>query len=348
MKSDKFEKVKNIPKRYSEELAELFSSKKRIAVIGHHNPDGDAVGGSLGLYIVFKNAGFDVSIIMPSELTEFLLWLPDSEDIVIYDKDKDKASQLLLKAEIIICVDFNEAERVGNAQEALKKSEAVKILIDHHPNPGTDTDYIFSFTEYSSASEIVYEFIELVDFKQYIDKDVASCIYTGIMTDTLNFSVNSSREETFKIVAELLSFGIKKDKIYDNVYNNFSVDRLKLIGYILYKKMKIIKGVDFSYMIITKEEMEEFNFIDGDHEGIVNMPLSVSDINASIIAIEKDDFIKVSLRSKKEIDVNSLSKRFFNGGGHKNAAGGKIYKKIEDTESYIIDSVKTFFKLQDD
>jgi len=337
--------VKNIPESYAKELAELFSEKKRTVIIGHHNPDGDAVGGSLGLYKIFKNAGFEVSVIMPSPAASFLHWLPNFNEIVIYNEDPETASELLLNAEIIFCIDFNEAKRTENAQDVLRRSDAIKILIDHHPNPETDAKYIFSFTDSSSASEIVYEFIELINFKQCLDTEAASCIYTGIMTDTLNFSVNSSREETFKIVAELLSYGIDKNNIYEKVYNNYSVDRLKLVGYLLLSKMKIIKGIDLSYMILTKEEMKKFNFIEGDHEGIVNMPLSVSEIKASIIAIEKSGFVKLSLRSKNEIDVNKLSREFFNGGGHKNAAGGKLFKNIEESENYIINAVKEYFDL---
>ena len=164
------------------------------------------------------------------------------------------------------------------------------------------------------------------------------------MTDTLNFSVNSSRTETFEIVSKLLSFGIDKDFIYDKVYNNFSINRLKLVGYLLYKKMKIIEKHKIAFIIFTKEEMEEFNYKSGDTEGIVNMPLSVSEIDASIIAVEKDDFVKLSLRSKGNIDVNQLARKYFNGGGHKNAAGGRIYKVINESEDYIKKSIDEYYK----
>ena len=333
--------VKILTEDFEIKVKKELTKDKEILIIGHFNPDGDSIGGSLGLYLLLKNAGFNVSIMMPSDLPGFMKWLPGAENIVIYGKEKSK--DIINSADIIFFVDFNDVSRTENAAEDLRKSEAVKIILDHHPQPSEDVDFIFSDTEMSSASEIVYLFSELLNLEIYTDKNVATCIYTGIMTDTLNFSVNSSRPETFKIVGELLSYGINKDEIYDKVNNNFSEKRLRLIGYLLYEKMKIVSELQFSYMMISKEELEEFDFQNGDHEGIVNMPLSVSNVKVSLIAIEKDDFIKISLRSKGDFDVNLLSRKFFNGGGHKNAAGGRIYKSYEETEKYIVESVKAFF-----
>jgi len=336
--------MENIPQSYKGKLKELLSSAEDITIIGHHNPDGDAVGSALGMYITLINAGFNASVVMPTKPAEFLKWLPKFDEVIIFEDSKEKAEEKLYKADVIICVDFNEFKRAEAAKEALENSKAVKILIDHHPNPGNETDYIFSFTNYSSASEIVYDFIKLIEFENDFDKNAAVCIYTGIMTDTLNFSVNSSSERTFMNVAKLISYGINKEMIYDKVYNNFSETRLRLVGYLLHKKMKFLKEYKFSYMILTKGEMKDFNFEEGDQEGIVNMPLSIKGINASVIAIEKDDYVKVSLRSKFDTDVNLLARLFFHGGGHVNAAGGKIFRKVEDAESYITESVKTYFK----
>ncbi len=330
-----------LTRNFREEVLNLLSKDKKILISGHHNPDGDSLGGSLGLYFVLKNAGYTVSVMMPSDLPGFMKWLPGADDIQIYEKNKTK--KLISDADIIFFVDFNAVNRTENAAEDLKNANAVKIMLDHHPSPSDDAEFIFSDTSMSSASEIVFEFLYMIEFQQYIDRDTATCLYTGIMTDTLNFSVNSSRPETFDTVSKLLSFGINKDEIYDKVNNNFSLKRLRLIGYLLYEKMKTVPEFQFSYMMISKKELEEFDFKNGDHEGIVNMPLSVSDVSISLIAIEQDDFVKLSLRSKGNFDVNLLSRQFFNGGGHKNAAGGRIYKPYTEIEKYILDSVKAFF-----
>ncbi|MCF6364732.1 MAG: bifunctional oligoribonuclease/PAP phosphatase NrnA [Bacteroidales bacterium] len=322
---------------------ELFQVSKKIVIIGHHNPDGDALGGSLGLYNTLLNTKHGVSVIMPSKPTDFLLWMPNSEEIIVFNEKEEDATVKLNDADIIFCIDFNEASRTERAEDILRDAKGIKILIDHHPGPQVDAEFILSDTSVSSASELVYEFINNTVLKDFFEKDAATCIYTGIMTDTLNFSVNSSRQETFKIAGKLLSFGIDKDFIYDKVYNNFSINRLKLVGYLLYKKMEVIEKHNIAYIVFTKEEQQKFNFTEGDHEGIVNMPLSVSGIRASVIAIEHDNFIKLSLRSKGDVDVNKLSRKYFNGGGHKNAAGGKIYKPIEKAETYLNKSIDEFY-----
>lgn len=333
--------MKIISENFKEKTINFLKKDKSILIIGHYNPDGDTSGASLGLYLLLKNAGYNVRILMPSRLSDFLIWLPAANEIIYYEKHT--TPEIINNSDIIFYVDFNDVKRTEYLEDELNSSKAIKIMLDHHPNPVSGVDLIYSDTEMSSASEIVYKFIEIIGFEKYINKDIASCIFTGIMTDTLNFSVNSSRPETFQTVAKLLSYGIAKDEIYDKVKNNFSLKRLKLIGYLLYEKMKIISGSNVSYMLISKDELKEFDFKNGDHEGIVNMPLSVSDVKISIIAVETDDYIKISLRSKGNYDVNLLSKKYFKGGGHKNAAGGRIYKPYSETEKYIIDSVTEFF-----
>ena len=336
--------VKDFSKDNINKLNELLSGSKKIVIIGHHNPDGDAVGGSLGLYHTLNNTEHTVSVVMPSEPSDYLNFLPSQEDIAVFNEQEELVTSLINDADIIFCIDFNEVGRVERAKDVLMNAKAVKILLDHHPQPDDKADFIFSDTSVSSASELVFEFIQNTELAENFNKNAAICIYTGIMTDTLNFSVNSSRTETFEIVSKLLSFGIDKDFIYDKVYNNFSINRLKLVGYLLYKKMKIIEMHKIAFIIFTKKEMEEFNYKDGDTEGIVNMPLSVSEIDASIIAVEKDDFVKLSLRSKGNIDVNQLARKYFNGGGHKNAAGGRIYKRLDELEEYIKKSIDEYYE----
>ncbi len=333
--------MKTLTKNFNEGMKKILKKEKKILIVGHNNPDGDCIGASLALYNLFKNASFPyLSVLMPSDMPDFLKWMPAAEDIDIYEKGKSE--KLIYGADIIFYVDFNDTSRTEYFSEELKKSNAVKIMLDHHPEPSSEVDFIFSDTETSSASEVVYRFIGLAGLEKYIDKDVSTCLFTGIMTDTLNFSVNSSKPETFRVVADLLSYGTDKDDIYDKVCNNFSEKRLRLVGYMVYEKMKTVSDLHYAYMLISKKELEKFDFKNGDHEGIVNMPLTVSGINISITAIEKDDFIKLSLRSKGDFDVNALSKKYFNGGGHKNAAGGRIYKPYNEAEQYITDSLREF------
>lgn len=335
--------MKDFSKENIRKINKLLSHKKKIVIIGHNNPDGDTVGGSLGLYNVLKKTVHEVSVIMPSKPSSFLQWMPKQSDIIIFNEQEVIVSNLFKEADIVFCIDFNSSHRVDKAQKVLENTKAIKFLIDHHPEPDTNAEFIFSDTSVSSASELVYEFIRETNLFEHFNKDAATCIFTGIMTDTLNFSVNSSRQETFAIVGELLAYNIDKTFIYDKVYNNFSVDRLRLVGYLLYKKMKIIAKHRFAYILFTKEEMKKFNFNEGDHEGIVNMPLSVSNIDASIIAVEKDDFVKLSLRSKGDIDVNLLARKFFNGGGHTNAAGGRVFTTINKIEDYIKNAIDEYY-----
>lgn len=332
-----------VPEEYEGAIKRLLSESRSVCILGHHNPDGDAIGSALGMYAVLKNAAYDVSVIMPNSSADFLSWLPNFDQIILFKDQSEQAEHILLHSDLIICVDFNEAKRTEAVETSLLKSNALKIMIDHHPDPGNFADFTFSFTDYSSAAEIVFEFIDFAGLHDYFDKNAATCIYTGIMTDTLNFSVNSSGERTFMNIAKLLSFGIDKETIYDKVYNNFSFNRLRLVGYLLHKKMSLLEKHAFAYIILTKEEMRSFHFNSGDHEGIVNMPLSVKGVDASLLAIEKDDFVKISLRSKFDIDVNHFARQYFNGGGHTNAAGGKLYMDIGKVNDYIISALETYF-----
>lgn len=332
--------MKNISKQNIKNIKQILSKAKKISILGHHAPDGDAVGGSLALYNVLKKAGYNVQILMPSELLNYLNFLPNADEIIIHSQEKSKAENIIEKSDVIICIDFNEAKRTEKLKNILISSKAVKIIIDHHQKSVNFADYILLDTKSSSASEVVYEFIYLLEMDSFMNKNIASCLYTGIMTDTINFSVNSSRKRTFEIVGNLLDFGVDKDKIYANIYNNYSVSRMRLAGYVLDKKMKILQKYNIAYIILSKKELEKYNYKNGDHEGFVNFPLSIKGINISCFFIEKNDFIKLSLRSTGIFDVNKLSRKYFNGGGHINAAGGKLFINIDEVENYILKVIK--------
>ncbi|MBN1598781.1 MAG: bifunctional oligoribonuclease/PAP phosphatase NrnA [Bacteroidales bacterium] len=316
---------------FSELKVLLFDGNKSITVVTHINPDGDAIGSALALSNLFVNMGHHANVIVPNNFPSFLRWMKNAEKIVVASKSPDKTSQLIKDAEILFAVDFNDISRIIEFNDAWNKSRGYKVLIDHHPNPKILTNLILSVTEVSSASELVYQFIQTIGAVEYVDKDVATCIYTGIMADTGCFSFNSSFTSTFNTVADLIDKGIDKDKIYDLVYDNYSFDRMRLLGYCLNNKLTHLPEKGAAYITITQKELKDHNFKIGDTEGFVNMPLSIKGINISALFIEKKNMIKVSIRSKGAIPVNKMAEEHFNGGGHVNAAGGESYESLDET-----------------
>jgi phosphoesterase RecJ-like protein len=309
----------------------LSEGRKRILILTHRNPDGDAIGASLGLLNILAKIGHQVDLLIPNSFPGFLCWIPSADKIITYLKQKEKAIELLKNAEIVFAIDFNDLSRIREFEEHLTDNHAYKVLIDHHPVPIYSADLNISNTESSSTAELVYFFIKAINLEKYIDKDVASCIYVGIMTDTGCFSYNSSRTETFGVVADLLNYGIEKDKIYGLIYDNFSYDRMRLMGYCLDKKMQHLPEYLTAYIALTHDELKEYNFKIGDSDGFVNLPLSIEGVKFSVLFTESKDMIKISMRSKGDFAVNNFCTDHFNGGGHKNAAGGESYDSIQKT-----------------
>ncbi len=318
------------------EIKKLFSKSKNIVIVTHSYPDGDAMGASLGLYNLLKKINFNISIITPTNYPEFLKWLPGDEFVIKFSKNPEQALECLNNAEIIFCIDFNALSRIDKLEEHLSKSDAVKIMIDHHPYPEKFVDYSFSSISVSSAAELVYEFIQKIAYSKHIDKDIATCLYTGIMADTGSFSFNSSNPQTFRIVAELLTHNINKDEITGRIYNNFSSDRMRLLGHCL-NNMKVFPEYNTAFITINYEEKKKFNFKTGDSEGFVNYPLSIKGIVFSAFFIDKKDHVKISFRSKGKFEVNKFAMENFNGGGHINAAAGKSELSMEETINKFID-----------
>ncbi|PID88106.1 MAG: DHH family phosphoesterase [Bacteroidia bacterium] len=331
----------------SESFKALFQPQSRIVITGHYNPDGDAIGSALALYYILKQEIPNVQVIMPNPPPEFLSWLPGFSDMLIFNKNREEAKKKIAQADIIFSLDYNKPERVEFMKDDLLNSSAIKVMIDHHLEPGDFADHIFSFPGVSSTAELMLQFIREMDKLPAMNKDIATCLYTGIMTDTINFSVSGTTIETFAAAADLLMYGIDKNRIYNKTFNNYAFNRLKMTGYLLYQKLQRIPGTSAVLMIFTLKEMEQFDYRPGDHEGIVNMPLSVADVSISIIALERDGFVKLSLRSigsdPKE-DVNKLARSYFNGGGHQNASGGKLFIGIEKAEKRIIYALQDFFR----
>jgi phosphoesterase RecJ-like protein len=313
-------------------IAELLREPpKPIAIITHLDADGDAIGSSLGLLKLLNNIGHACKVISPNEYPGFLKWLPGNQHILNFDESPDNVREVLQQARIIFALDFNELKRIKEINQLLIATSSYKILIDHHPQPDKFVDCVLSDISASSTAELIYRFIQETGLQDYIDKDVATCLYTGIMTDTGCFSYNSSNRETYKIVAELLDYGIDKDKIYYRVYDNFSFERLRLLGYSLNKRMVVLPEYRTAFIWLTREDLSEYHFKVGDSEGFVNYPLSIRGIRFSAFFIEKEDHIKISFRSKGNFAANKFSRKYFNGGGHFNASGGESYMPMEET-----------------
>ena len=304
---------------------------KNIIIVPHENPDGDAIGSAIGLGEILKNSGQKVTIVSANEYPEFLKWFSSEIEIVVYDNSKKKAKKLFEIADVLICVDFNEAKRTGKLEKHLLNFSKPKVLIDHHPNPVAFCDYTISETTYSSTAELVFDVAHKIGFSKFINHNAAEALYTGIMTDTGSFSHNTSRPNTFRVVSELMKLGINTDKIQSNVYHNFSEGRMKLLGYCLNEKMEVFPELRTAVISISMEELEKFNFVPGDTEGFVNYPLSINNIVFSALFIEKDKNVKASFRSKGNFPANKFSQNHFNGGGHVNAAGGESESSLDET-----------------
>lgn len=316
-------------------IKELLSRPRNIVIIGHENPDGDAVGSSLALQNIFLQLGHKADVLLPNEYPSFLAWMPGNENIVIYDKQAKDWYSLFSEAELIFCVDFNDPSRINHLSEKLSNSKAVKILIDHHLNPEDFCDINFSETDTSSTCELIYDFIGMIEAKDLINKHIAECLYVGIMTDTGSFSYSCNYPKTYLIVAELMRFGIDVELIHRRVYDTYSELRMRLLGFSLSERLKVFPEYHTAYIYLTSKDLLRFDHQIGDTEGIVNFALSISGIYFAALFVQKKDFVKISLRSKGVFHVNTFASRHFNGGGHRNASGGLYYKTMEDTLSFF-------------
>jgi len=325
----------------TKELLNLFSTSGKIVLISHINPDGDAIGSQLALYHFLRSQGRNVSMITPNYLQEFLKWMTGADLIEIFIRDRKNCRKLIEQADLIVLLDFNHANRLGEAEELVKASRAKKVLIDHHLDPEDFTDIAISDTTKCSTAELVHEIIcSMNGDKAFSDKPYSEAIYVGIITDTGNFEHGSYSSRTFRIVADLIETGLEKEKILDRVYNNYSADRLKLQGFALNSRMVVIPEFKTAYISLSREDLKAHNHVKGDTEGFVNMPLSIKGIIFSAMFIEKDGFIKISLRSKGQFPSNEFATLYFSGGGHMNASGGEYYDTLENTVNYFLKVLK--------
>lgn len=323
------------------EAKKLLQGSKKIAIIPHRNPDGDAMGSTLALFHFLKKMNHQPVVISPNEFPDFLAWLPGSADVLIYEKDRNGTKNILEQAELIFTLDFNALHRTGEMENVLSTLHAPFIMIDHHQAPDSYAKVTFSNTNYGSTCEMVYDFIEAVYDSKLIDKTIATCIYTGIVTDSGSFKFPKTTGKTHRIVANLIDLGIENTEIHNLLFSNTTYESLQLLGKAL-QNMRIIKEHRTSYITLTQEELDYFRYKKGDTEGIVNYGLSIKDVIFTAIFIENKDegIIKISLRSLGDFDVNQLSREHFNGGGHNNAAGGKSMLSMSETIKQFENVVK--------
>lgn len=316
----------------------LIYNADHIVVTAHISPDGDAVGSTLGLYHFLMKIGKDAVVILPNRFPAFLNWMPGSDKIVIMEEKTAETVSLMKAADLVFCVDYNSIDRINGLKPLMEQSKAKKIMIDHHPYPGDFCDVTISYPEISSASELVFRFICRMGYFQEITLEGAECIYTGMMTDTGGFTYNSNSAEIYSIIYELINKGIDKDAIYRRVFNTYSADRMKLMGYCL-SKMVVMPEEHTAYIVLTQEEKRRFNYKVGDTEGFVNMPLQIEGICKSVFVREDTDKVKLSFRSQGDVPVNTWAAEF-GGGGHLNAAGGESYLSLEETIKKLVEIIK--------
>ena len=319
-----------------------FERADKIVIVSHVSPDGDAIGSSLGLYHFLDSQEKTVNVIVPNAFPDFLRWMPGSKDILLYDRYKDFADKLIAEADVICCLDFNALKRIDEMADAVAASPARKVMIDHHLNPADFCRVTMSYPEMSSTSEMVFRFICRMGMFDLINKDCAACIYTGMMTDTGSFTYNSNKPEIYTIISELIKKGIDKDLIYRKVNQVYSESRLRMMGYVLYEKMKVYPEQHAALITLSLEEMNRFHYVTGDTEGFVNLPLSIENVAFSVFIREDKDYVKVSLRSVGDFPCNQFASRYFNGGGHKNASGGEFYGSLADAVAVFEKGLEEF------
>lgn len=314
------------------EIKELLSTPKNCVIVGHKNPDGDAIGSCLGLDLFLKSIGQKSQVVMPNDFPDFLKWLPSTDTILNFEKQNIQSVKALDSADVIFTLDFNSLSRVATMQEILEKSNACFVMIDHHQKPDTYAQITYSDTTMGSTCEMVYHFIDALEGQEHITPQIATLLYTGIMTDTGSFRFPSTTALTHRVIAALIEYGANNAEIHQNVYDTNSKSRIKLLGVAL-ENLVILQEYHTAYITLSQKELDDNNFKKGDTEGFVNYALSVMGVVFAVIFIEnkQENIVKISLRSKGDFSVNEFSRTHYNGGGHTNAAGGRSLLSLEKT-----------------
>ncbi|WP_259068843.1 DHH family phosphoesterase [Mucilaginibacter sp. X4EP1] len=327
-------------------LVELLAKPQKIVITTHHKPDGDAMGSSLGLYNYLIQLGHHAKVITPTDYPDNLSWMPGNSEVIIYTENLEQSAQLIADADLIFCLDFNALSRINNMGILVGESTALKVMIDHHLEPADFDDFRYWDINACATAQLVYKFIvdELHNGK-LINKDVASCLYAGIMTDSASFSLPNTTAEVHRIVAALIDAGAQSYQIHQLVFNNSTEGRLRFLGMCLSEKLEVLNDYNTALITVSKQDLEKYNVITGDTEGIVNYALSITGIRLAAFIVERTDMVKLSLRSRGEFPANEICKKYFNGGGHRNAAGGMSTSSLEEVVNQFKSILPEYKKL---
>ena len=325
-----------------QELKNLLSAKQNVVITTHVNPDGDAIGSSLALLNFLIKMGHDVSVIVPNDYPYFLKWMKNYELIINYSNSKNESQEKIKNASLIFCLDFNNLNRINELGDYISESKAKKVLIDHHLDPSDFYDFKIHDVKASATAELVYNFLIELD-SNAVDKDISEALYTGILTDTGSFKFSMS-PKVHKIVSDLMIRGVDIGFINNKIYDSNSLDKLKLIGYALSEKLEVISNGNAAYIVLSRKDLKDHNFKKGDTEGLVNYALSISNVNMAVLIIETKERIKFSFRSIGQFSVNEFAKKYFNGGGHKNAAGGSLEDKLSVALEKFLKDISKYSK----
>jgi len=330
-----------------ESFKKQISTPKKVVITTHHKPDADALGSSLGMANYLKKKGHEVTVITPSDYPSFLAWMKGNEEVLNFEDEKHKedAAKKIEEAEIIICLDFSALSRTQDMEPLIRKSSAYKVNIDHHQDPEDFADFTYLSTAAAATCELVYDLIVKVGDKPLMDSDIAECLYSGIMTDTGGFKHPNTTKNVHLVTADLIDLGADNSKISRLIYDTNSVDKLKFLGFALSRRLVILPDLQTAYFTISKKDLKKYNSQTGDTEGLVNYALSLDGIKIAALFTERKDAVKISFRSTEDVAVNKFAAKFFQGGGHKNASGGKSDLSLEETAEKFEKLIKENQKL---
>ncbi|WP_276090080.1 DHH family phosphoesterase [Pedobacter sp. JY14-1] len=328
------------------EIKSLLATPQKIVITTHHKPDGDAMGSSLGLYAYLIQLGHHVQVITPTDYPYFLHWMPNNAEVIVFTEAQEQAAELVANASLIFCLDFNSLGRINELGELVRVAPGYKLMIDHHLEPEDFDDYRHWDINACASAQLVYDFIvnELGDGKR-MNKDIATCLYTGIMTDSGSFRFESATSSVYRIAADLIDMGAEHWRIHQLVYDNATENRLRFLGHCISSKLEILRAYNTAIIAVSRQELQEYDIVTGDTEGIVNYALSVNGIRLAAFIIERTDKVKLSLRSTGDFPANEICKKYFNGGGHRNAAGGVSETDLGETVQKF-KSILTEYKTQ--
>lgn len=326
-----------------EVLKEFLSQRRNIVIITHPRPDGDAMGSSLALYNYLKLNGHYVDVILPTEYPDYFRWMRGARKAFLYNRQKAKSDEVIKAAEIVFCLDFNTLSRVDPIDVVLKTLEVPFVLIDHHLQPD-NFDYVLHSTKASSTCELIADFFEMMEGEfPKLNKDIVHCLYTGLIMDTGNFQNGATTARSFELAAKFMKMGLDLEFIRENVFNTYKEKRLRFLGNALLNRMVVVNNLKIAYISVTKEDVRKYDLNAGDTEGLVNYPLTIKGIDVAVLLKEHGNIVKLSFRSKRDISVNDFARKYFNGGGHRNAAGGRSSKTLQQTIIEITNNWKREF-----